>query len=134
MKVRILVSVLAGLFLLTALAGAGCSVNLGGGSGGPPPHAPAYGNRAKHMYQFYPDVNVYFDPIRKVYFQLSGGSWRMTADLPLGVKVSLGSGVSLELDTDRPYIYNADHRKKFPPGQAKKLGLPGVHPGKKKGK
>jgi len=35
--------------------------------------------------------------------------------------------VGMELDTDKPYIYHADHVKKFPPGKMKKKD-------KKKGK
>ena len=38
--------------------------------GGPPPHAPAHGYRAKHTYRYYPDASVYFDISRKIYFYL----------------------------------------------------------------
>ena len=34
--------------------------------------------------------------------------------------MELGDSVSIELDTDKPYIYHTDHVKKFPPGQMKK--------------
>jgi hypothetical protein len=116
----------------------GCSVQVGGGpqstptsSGGPPPHAPAHGYRAKQHYYYYPGANVYFSPSRGVYFYLaSDGAWKVSVSLPGSIKVKLGDRVSLELDTDRPYKYNAEHRAKYPPGQAKKHG--GGPPGKKK--
>ena len=32
----------------------------------------------------------------------------------------MGEHVVLEMDTDKPYTYYSDHKKKYPPGQAKK--------------
>jgi len=91
--------------------------------GGPPPHAPAYGYRAKHMYQYryYPSRSVYYDTGRRLYFYIKGNNWEMGASLPSNLRVELGDYVSMELDTDRPYIYHADHVKKYPPGQMKKM-------------
>ena len=34
--------------------------------------------------------------------------------------MGLGDFVSMELDTDKPYIHHEDHVKKYPPGQLKK--------------
>ncbi len=89
---------------------------------GPPAHAPAYGYRAKHMYmyQYYPSVSVYRDTGTGMYFYLSGSNWQVGATLPDALKVNLGSSVTLEMDTDKPYIYNDQHRQQYPPGQAKK--------------
>jgi len=39
--------------------------------GGPPPHAPAYGYRAKYQYRYYPSAGVYYDTYRQLYFYLS---------------------------------------------------------------
>lgn len=39
-----------------------------GDRGGPPPHAPAWGYRAKRQYRFYPGAKVYYDPGRRVWF------------------------------------------------------------------
>ena len=41
--------------------------------GGPPPHAPAHGARAKYTYNYYPSAQLYFDISRKVYFYLEKG-------------------------------------------------------------
>ena len=96
----------------------------------PPPWAPAHGRRAKHHYRYYPDVSVYFDAARGVYFYLSGGAWRTSVRLPSGIRIS-GSYVSLDMDVDKPYKFHKDVIRKHPPGQKKKLEQ---GPGKSKGK
>jgi len=87
---------------------------------GPPAHAPAHGYRAKHQYRYYPSRSVYYDTGRGIYFYLKGKNWEVGASLPTNLRVGLGDSVSIELDTDKPYIYHADHQKKYPPGQMKK--------------
>lgn len=96
------------------------SVGSGSKQNGPPDHAPAHGYRAKHMYQYYPAASVYRDAGTGMYFYLSGSNWQVGASLPDALKVRLGSSVSIELDTDKPYIYNKQHREQYPPGQANK--------------
>lgn len=88
--------------------------------GGPPAHAPAHGYRAKHHYRYYPSRNVYHDTDRGLYFYLKGDNWEVGAKLPSSLRVGLGDSVSIELETDKPYIYHADHVRKYPPGQMKK--------------
>ena len=88
--------------------------------GGPPTHAPAHGYRAKHKYRYYPDSSVYHDDERGLYFYIKGGNWEVGASLPNNLQIGLGQSVSLELDTDRPYTYHADHVKQYPPGKMKK--------------
>jgi len=87
--------------------------------GGPPPHAPAHGYRAKHQYRYYPSRSVYYDTGRGLYFYIKGDNWEVGASLPNSLRVELGDYVSMELDTDKPYIYHEDHVKKYPPGQMK---------------
>ena len=88
--------------------------------GGPPAHAPAHGYRAKHKYRYYPDCSVYHDTERGLYFYIKGDNWEVGASLPNNLQMRLGESVSLELDTDRPYTYHADHLKQYPPGKKKK--------------
>ena len=88
--------------------------------GGPPPHAPAHGYRAKYSYQYYPSCGVYFDISRKVYFYFEGTKWRMSVSLPQTLYVKLGDYVSIEMDTDKPYTQYEKHKHKYPPGQLKK--------------
>ena len=88
--------------------------------GGPPPHAPAHGYRAKYNYRYYPSSSVYFDIYRKVYFYLEGKRWRMSISLPKELRLRIGDYVSIEMNTDKPYKYYNDHKRKYPPGQLKK--------------
>ena len=88
--------------------------------GGPPPHAPAHGYRAKHRYRYYPCVQVYFDISREVYFYMETSTWKMCASLPGDLHVTLGDYVTIEMDSDKPYTKFKDHQKKYPPGQVKK--------------
>ena len=88
--------------------------------GGPPPHAPAHGYRAKYSYRYYPSCYVYFDISRKFYFYLAGDGWKVSASIPASMRVQLGDYVSIEMDTDRPYTKFKEHKKKYPPGQLKK--------------
>ncbi|MBW2218887.1 MAG: hypothetical protein JRF40_05270 [Deltaproteobacteria bacterium] len=90
------------------------------GKGGPPPHAPAHGYRAKHAYRYFPDSHVYFDVHREVYFYLSGDQWKMCVALPKNIRLHVCDYVSIEMDSDKPYTQFTKHKKKFPPGQLKK--------------
>jgi hypothetical protein len=86
---------------------------------GPPAHAPAHGYRAKHHYRYYPSCSVYYDSGRRIYFYIEGDNWEVGASLPSRLRLGLGDSVSIELDTDKPYIHHEDHVKKYPPGQMK---------------
>jgi len=91
--------------------------------GGPPPHAPAHGYRAKHQYRYYPYQNVYYEPARGAYFYMSGDGWSFRASLPTHLTVaSLGTYVSIGLDTEHPYYYNHDHVQKYPKEKYKSKG------------
>ena len=87
--------------------------------GGPPAHGPAQCRRAKHRYRYYPSCYVYFDVSRKCYFYLAGNGWKVSASLPVHMRMQLGDYVSIEMDTDRPYTKFKVHKKKYPPGQLK---------------
>ncbi|MGD9382490.1 MAG: hypothetical protein PVH55_00415, partial [Desulfobacterales bacterium] len=52
--------------------GSGCGHHHEVKKGGPPPHAPAHGYRAKYKYRYYPACSVYYDDYRKLYFYLEG--------------------------------------------------------------
>ncbi|BBO68065.1 hypothetical protein DSCA_19950 [Desulfosarcina alkanivorans] len=87
---------------------------------GPPAHAPAYGYRSKHQYHYYPSASVYHDTSRGLYFYLSGSGWQIAASLPQDLKVRLGNSVSIEMETDKPYLYNDQHKKQYPPEKIEK--------------
>lgn len=118
-------------FGTSCYAGGSLKISWGGGDkketgryrkqkGGPPPHAPAHGYRAKYKYRYYPDTRVYHCAERGLYFWLKGDNWEVGASLPLNLKDNSIDYVSLEIDTDKPYIYHAEHQKKHPPKKFKK--------------
>ena len=143
---RLFIGLTIGFFIVAAVFTAGCSakkVRLVYDSGyseaghkhkknGPPAHAPAHGYRAKHHYRYYPGCSVYYDSGRKLYFYIKGDRWEVGVSLPNHLRMSLGDSVSIELDTDKPYIYHAEHVKKYPPGQMKNKNK--KHKSKKKPK
>ena len=112
----------------------GVGVSVGGGAppviveaprGGPPPWAPAHGRRAKEAYRYYyyPSSGVYVNVSTGSYFYMNGGSWQVAMTLPSTVVLDQGNYVSLELETDRPYIYYDEHKVKYKGhGRAKKHG------------
>ena len=84
--------------------------------GGPPPWAPAHGRRAKavvYRYYYYPSTGVYFNVSTGSYFYLNGGSWQVSMSLPSSVVIDANDYVSVELDTDRPYVYYEEHKVKY---------------------
>ena len=88
---------------------------------GPPPHAPAWGRRAKHRYLYYPDHEVYYDSGHRLYHYRERETWRAAATLPPLFGASLGVSVSIETGREEPWIH--EHEvvyKKYPPGQLKK--------------
>jgi len=125
----------AWVFAIMVFSWTGCTLQTGGvvveekSKGGPPPHAPAHGYRAKHNYYYYPASYVYFDATRKMYFYMEGGVWRTTISLPDSIRVKLGDYVTIDMDDDEPYRDFENHKKKYPPGQMKKM-----EKGKKKDK
>lgn len=131
---RILLPVVLGMLQLFLLPN--CTVQRGGvvvGSpdpppppkkSGPPPWAPAHGRRAKYGYRYYPSHYVYYDVGRRVYFYIEGNGWQVSARLPSRIHLAAADYVYVELDTDKPYKYFAQHRTKYPPGQLKKNKKP----------
>lgn len=91
------------------------------GKGAPPLHAKAHGCQAKHTYHYYPNVKVYFDVSKEVYFYMKGQSWQMAASLPGGSHVQLGNYVAIQMDSDKPYTRFNDHRKRYPHDKCKNI-------------
>ena len=89
---------------------------------GPPPWAPAHGYRAKYRYRYYPSVYVYFDIGRRLYFYLHHGEWRVSAKLPVGIRVAVDEYVILEMDNDKPYKFHSEVVERYPPGHQKQKG------------
>ena len=86
---------------------------------GPPPWAPAHGRRAKYTYRYYPGARVYYEGGRGVYFYYRDGQWQVSASIPVGIRIDVDNFVTVEMDTDRPYEYDEEVVKRYPPGQQK---------------
>ena len=73
----------------------------------------------RRQYRYYPSQKVYHDFDRGLYFYLKGHNWEIGASLPSHMRADLGESVTIELDTGKPYVHNADHVKKYPPKKSK---------------
>jgi len=131
-KIMILFAIVLFAFSMSACRTTGGAIGFGWGEGsgygdhhevkkgGPPPHAPAHGYRAKYNYRYYPSCSVYYDDYRKLYFYLEGPNWQIAASLPHSIQLGSGGFVSIEMDLDKPYIHYDEHKRKYPPGQHQK--------------
>ncbi len=78
----------------------------------PPRWAPAHGYRAKTHHVYFPEQNFYYDTHRNVYIYPDRGRWVTNGQLPsifLGVNLFNAPKVELEINSDRPYVYNRKH-------------------------
>jgi hypothetical protein len=94
------------------------------GPPGPPPWAPAHGRRG-HDYYYYPGRDVYFRPADRTWFYLESGNWRFGAHLPTTIGVDFGRAVSVQLDTDRPYLQHEKVVAYYPPNYFSKVKIKG---------
>ena len=78
------------------------------------------GGDSMYRYHYYPDVHVYFDVRRRLYFYLSDGAWKVAIRLPHHLRVGLGGHVNVDLRTREPYRFHRDHRRTYPPGHFKR--------------
>ena len=76
----------------------------------PPAHAKAHG--VKKKYRYYPEANVYFDPVGKRYSFLSGGLWISANNLPSTMRLK-GNYNDFDFDGDKPWKENSKHKEKF---------------------
>jgi len=88
--------------------------------GGPPPWAPAHGYRAKYKYRYYPSCRVYYDRERGVYFYYKDGQWGVSVSLPSSIEIDFNDYVTLAMNTSKPYEWDHEVMKRYPPGQMKK--------------
>ena len=74
----------------------------------------------KYSYQYYPTCSVYYDMQRELYFYREDDNWKIFAKLPRNLEKRLGDYVKIETDSDKPYLDNDKHVKKFPPENSSK--------------
>lgn len=64
--------------------------------------------KGHHRYVYYGDHDIYFAPETKVYYWKDGEQWRSGAELPPDFRGYITTkGVTIDLDTERPYERNA---------------------------
>lgn len=80
----------------------------------PPSHAQAHG--VKKKYRYYPNANVYFNPVTKRYTYLTGGKWNTTINLPSTIKLT-GSFNDFDFDGDDPWKENSKHKTQYKPSK-----------------
>ena len=102
--------IILGVTLGSLLLVTGCFVERSRGYSRGPAVSPSY------AYVYYPDVEVYFEPHRHVYYWSDGGTWRSGARVPRGIE--LRSHVSVNLDSSEPYRHHDEVRVKYPRHQS----------------
>lgn len=75
-------------------------------------------------YWYYPDVQVYFDTGRGLYFYYSNNRWIETRVLPPYWRARLGAHVRIHSRYNRPYIEHGAHSRNYPPPAPKKYRIP----------
>lgn len=80
-----------------------------------PSYQYAYDNRSMRQYHYFPSVCVYHDADRGLYFFPRGHEWRIAVSLPGELRGRLKDYVTFEMDNDKPYIFNDQHKKQYPP-------------------
>lgn len=85
-------------------------------------YGPAHGHvRASFYYPFgyyyYPSVRVYFHYPTGYYFYLSGNTWVRTRVLPHNIHLSPSERVHLDINSNKPYLYNKEHSRMYVPRQ-----------------
>jgi hypothetical protein len=85
-------------FAATAPRTAGDVIRFGIKIGGPP--------AVVYHYTYYPDAEVYFDPVARLYWWTHNGVWVSGAAVPAGI--TLGAGVNLDVDEREPWHHHHD--------------------------
>jgi hypothetical protein len=76
---------------------------------------------ASYSYVYYPEVEVYYQPQRHVYFWADGGAWRSGPRVPSNMV--LRSHVTVNLNTPEPYRRHDEVRAQHPrPPQQQQRG------------
>jgi hypothetical protein len=76
----------------------------------PPAHAQAHG--VKKKYKYYPDANVYFNPVTKRYTYYGGGRWTTVINLPSSIRLT-GNFNDFDFDGDDPWKENSKHKTQY---------------------
>ena len=67
---------------------------------------------------------MYYDVSTRMYFYMNGGTWQVAASLPPTIAIAGIESVSVELDTDKPYLFHDKNMEKFKGKKRKGHGRP----------
>jgi hypothetical protein len=79
-------------------------------------YSAGYSNRSIRQYQYFPSVCVYHDANRGLYFFQRRHQWCIAVSLPIDLRTELGEYVTFKMESDKPYLFNDQHRKQYPSG------------------
>ncbi len=117
---------IASVLLASSAAAADVRVNIGVSIPPPPPDrvvvetapapwAPAPRATA-YEYYYYPDYDVYYRSSDRVWIYNDRGHWRTASALPGSFHIDFQRGISLRMNTDRPYRYHEEVVRRYPRG------------------
>jgi hypothetical protein len=75
-------------------------------------------HRVVRTYRYYPDSEVYYDPMRRIYFWPDSGSWIEGRRLPTRFRGRLGDFVEITIDSDEPHQTHSMVESDYPSGTA----------------
>jgi hypothetical protein len=78
-------------------------------------HTPPPPSVVFYSYWYYPDIQVYFDSNRQVYFYYSNNHWLQARVLPPPLRAHMGGYVHIQSRYNQPYIEHNEHSRKYPP-------------------
>jgi hypothetical protein len=79
------------------------------------PWAPPPGQKAQFKYQFFPEPQVYYEPMRELFFYRMDGEWIKSPVLPRNIRDRLGGFVIVEMDAADPHIHHAQVMEYYAP-------------------
>ncbi|MDY0040480.1 MAG: hypothetical protein RBS57_09220, partial [Desulforhabdus sp.] len=83
-----------------------------------PVWAPPPGQDAPYRYQYFPAQEVYYDPVRELYFYQDNGQWIKSPALPRYLRDRLGDFVTLRMNIRDPYRMHVEVKAHYPPQHA----------------
>ena len=72
------------------------------------------GYSLNYAYYYYPGADVYYRQSDHFWFYSYRGQWRSSRNLPDGINVDFNRSVTLNMYTDRPYLYHQQVMNRYP--------------------
>ncbi len=79
-----------------------------------------------HMYEYYPDSEVYFSEDRNLFFWEGENGWQASSSLPVNVALDRDHRVAVPLYTDTPHRVHASVLSMYPGSEFDSFATAGV--------